>query len=264
MHLCDGSYAQKWGYSDNGRLRAHPRFPGNNTGYCLYFPDLDDPGYAVRATTGACGGGWDAQSTMSPDASVGAGSVGDIGDVVVDDQAYQWVNYEEFGRCFDITNWNVNFAYMIAYPCKQNPIQQVGWNHILYWDADDTRQLYARTGNNGTPYTSLPANAPRYCVEAPAPSASQPYYVQMRTCSTSVTGQQWTITRDTGFYGTSYLVIDGYGRCMAAVNGHPVTSTYVTQFSRIAVETCNGSDRQKWNAPPGQREATVRDTSELP
>jgi hypothetical protein len=252
-------YTQRWGYTDSGFLQVFPRHPGNSTGYCLWVQDIDDPA-VLTATSAACSRGiYDPQSGMRPDPTVGAGSVGDIGDVVVDDQPYQWVNYEEFGRCFDITGWNVNASYMIAYPCKQNPISSVGWNQVLSWNAT-TRQLRVRTGSSGQPYT-VAAGAWK-CLQAPAVGAD-PAYVVMRDCQSGTVGavQSWTVNREAATYAASYTVVDGHGRCLSV---QAATGGGNASWSRIVVETCNGSDRQKWNSPPGEAPAAVRDTRELP
>lgn len=250
-------YTQRWGYTDSGFLQAFPRHPGNSTGYCLYVQDIDDPA-PLLATTAACSAGiYNPQSGMRPDPTVGAGSVGDIGDVVVDAQPYQWVNYEEFGRCFDITGWNVNASYMIAYPCKQNPISSVGWNQVLSWNAT-TRQLSVRTGTNGQPYTS--ATGAWKCLQAPALGAEPPYVV-MRDCQ-SPTGQnqRWTVNRETATYASSYTIVDGFGRCLSV---RPQGGGGHASWSAIVVEACTGADKQKWNSPPGEAPAAVRDTREL-
>lgn len=252
-------YTQRWGYTDSGFLQAFPRHPGNSTGYCLWVQDIDDPA-PLTATSAACSRGiYDPQAGMRPDPTVGAGSVGDIGDVVVDDQPYQWVNYEEFGRCFDITGWDVNASYMIAYPCKQNPISSVGWNQVLSWNAT-TRQLKVRTGSTGQPYTAT--TGAWKCLQAPAVGADPPYVV-MRDCQSGTIGtaQRWTVNRVGSTYAASYTVVDGYGRCLSV---RPATGGGNASWSRIVVETCTGADRQKWNSPPGEAPAAVRDTRELP
>jgi hypothetical protein len=39
------------------------------------------------------------------------------------------VNYQQFGRCLDVTGQNVSATHLIAYPCKQNPLATaVAWN----------------------------------------------------------------------------------------------------------------------------------------
>ena len=43
----------------------------------------------------------------------------------------QVVNQTYFGRCLDVTNANINYSYMITYPCKQDPsgAGAFDWNH---------------------------------------------------------------------------------------------------------------------------------------
>ena len=65
---------------------------------------------------------------LAPDAAVGAGAAGA--------SSGQLVNFNQFGRCLDVTNQDVTSAYLIAWPCKQAPDPtNVAWNQR--WVASD-------------------------------------------------------------------------------------------------------------------------------
>ena len=259
MAPCQADFKpQQWGQTSEFGFGVHPRHPGNSTRYCLLVGNNNAPG-AATATTGACSMGlYNTRSGMRPDASVGAGSAGDIGDTVSPNTGYQWVNYDEFGRCYDLPNWNGNTDQMTVSPCKQSPIRSTDWNQVLHYEPA-TRQMWVRTGPTGQTY--LETTGPLRCLEAPPVSATQGY-TRMRACqSPAGPVQQWTVNRDTGVYAASYTIVDGVGRCLS-LDQRPDVGIR-PQWSEIIVEACDGSDKQKWNAPPGERPASVRDTREL-
>ena len=70
----------------------------------------------------------------------------------------------------------------------------------------------------------------------------------LTVCDTANPRHTWSVNRATGVYATAYTVVDGYGRCMSL--GAPgATSGALAEWSTIVAETCDGSTRQKWNAP---------------
>ena len=256
LQVCGTGFEQKWGYSDSGRFRA--RLDGlSYNSYCPIVTTDNTPGSFLDASTAACGGAT-RQTQWRPESRAGAGSVGDVTGSFAN-TPFQWVNYFEFGRCFDISNWNTGSASMIAYPCKQDPISAVGWNQTLVWD-DVTGQLFTRTSSAGNTYAhSVSVNGPKYCVQAPAANRG---YVTMVLCATSgiPANQKWVVNRDVGDYSGSYTMVDSAGRCLAV--GAPNPAVYLA-WSSIVSETCDGSGRQKWNAPPNGAPSIIRDTREL-
>ncbi|MFC3687371.1 RICIN domain-containing protein [Aquipuribacter hungaricus] len=254
LQVCGAGFEQKWGYDDNGRFRARL----NGTAYTSFCPVISQDntsGSNLDASTAACNGSV-RQTKWRPDASVGSGSVGNVTGTAADTQL-QWVNYDEFGRCFDVSNWDVAVVSMIAYPCKQDPTSAVGWNQTLVWNGT-TKQLYTRQGSTGQTFNA--ATGPRYCVRAPSTNFG---YVTLRVCSTgSIPANEiWQVNRKIeGNYADSYTVVDRFGRCMAV--GPPNAAVY-TAWSSIVSATCDGSGRQKWNAPPLDGASTVRDTREV-
>ena len=57
-------------------------------------------------------------------------------------------------------------------------------------------------------------------------------------------------------YATSYTIVDTYGRCLS--NG-PFSGSY----SSVITNTCDGSDGQKWNAPPAFGTANLASVVEV-
>lgn len=261
LRTCGNGFDQKWGYNDGAQFQG--RLAGNDTSrHCLNVVTDNTPGSFVNANSGSCGAGYNRRSTWRPEARVGAGSVGDLEGNFVN-TPFQWVNFFEFGRCFDISNWNVNYQSMIAFPCKQDPVSAVGWNETLLWD-DITKQLYTRTTTSNRSYQqAVAAGGPKYCVQAPASNGG---FVLMKPCATGSipNNQKWTVNRDIGDYSGSYTIVDANNRCMSV--GPPNTAapdTSIHQWSSIISETCDGSGRQKWNAPPDGGPSVTRDTREL-
>lgn len=243
--------AQKFGYDDNGHLTVRPGGSGS-TRFCPTQTTNNQTGVALTATSGACGQGQTSQYSWQPEAKVGAGSVGNSGDNVSDvaDKDLQWVNYGEFGRCFDVTDQNLSREFMIAYPCKQDPYGAVSWNQRLLWDSK-TQQLKS----NGR------------CLTTTKDSITTPHgsdrYLQMKSCSNTNANQKWAMNRlVAGDYAPSYTVVDTHGRCMGLRNG-PTGGTGALQWSGVIAEDCDGSGAQKWNAPPDPVKSTVRDQIEI-
>lgn len=270
LQVCDtGAYTQKWGFTDNAAFAARLRNtnPSSNTPqYCIYLPNDNTAGSTVRAGTGNPGcssgsGNYNRIRTWRPDARVGAGKAGYITGNV-SGQQFQWVNFFEFGRCFDVTNWDPNYTFMIAFPCKQDVSGYVGWNQTLEWN-DVSGHLFTYSGNTGWTFPfsrDAPQNRPQRCLTAPVTNGGR---VLLQPCSVSEPRHSWEVYRERATYADSYTIEDSNGRCLSI--GLPGTTTGdLAQWSTIVTETCNGSARQKWNAPPDAAPTALRDTQELP
>lgn len=216
---CDGRNAQKWSYNA-----------------VMSFQGLKDDGSALadECTSGAspstngttlvvvpCA----SKQAWVPDKTVGAGAAGPA--------TQQVVNYDQFGRCLDVTGANVNATWMIAYPCKQDPSSPVHWNQRWAWDGAGTRQVQT------TPSTTA------YCLTS---TGTEGGLVTTKVCSSARTDQQWTVNADTGNRSTSYTIVDPSGRCLDLGPGQGSGS--VSAWSSIVTNTCAGTYSQKWNAPP--------------
>jgi Tfp pilus assembly protein PilX len=268
MKACNiGDYTQKWGV--NGSDPIH--FFGHLTAaygksWCLGPVSPGTTGGVLAADSGTCG---TANRGAYPAAAVGAGAAGTTTKTVpeVDGVALQWVNYQEFGRCIDITGWSLTAASHIIYPCKQDPMAgsvaaaSPGWNEVFTWNSS-TRYFYANAaGSTGVP--SDPSN-PAYCMKSPNTNGG--YVGFSNKCSTITASTSaaytWTMNRDTGVSATSYTIVDSYGRCLSNGPKNPSLGA-ASSYSSVITTTCNGSTGQKWNAPASLGSATLGNTLEI-
>ncbi len=238
----------KFGYNDNGHFFVRP--VGSTTTYCPGQATNNAAPGSLTVTNAICGTGQNSQNSWQPSATVGAGSVGNKGDNVsdVDGIAMQWVNYQYFGECFDATNQSVTFAFNILYPCKQDPNATPAWNEVFTWKSS-TQQM---TVNNGS----------TYCVTDVATNAAAPRYVGFSSCGSSNNAQKWVVNRlIPGNYTDSYTIKNvNSGLCLSAVPGSGINEN---QWPHVVTEACDGSGKQKWNAPPDPSKSTQRDTVEI-
>jgi hypothetical protein len=187
--------------------------------------------------------------SFSPDPAVGPGAASV--------NTRQIVNYLEFGRCFDVTDEDVNKLFMISYPCKQDPPAGAGlkWNHKWFYEEPlvgtvAPKQLIYINSSGGT----------QYCLKAPS-GQSNPgatgvgtgfYPTLTTTCNLASPDQQWTRSTATGDKTTSWTIRDSSGRCVSAAGGE-----YGGNWTSLIVAACDGSTAQKWNAPAENVEAEV-------
>ena len=192
-------------------------------------------------------------SNFSPTAAVGAGAA--------QHSSNQLVNYKEFGRCADVTGGDENATFMISYPCKQDPTgtgAYIEWNHKLYYTEATTaagvvQSITMQVGNNMSA-------ANKRCLVAPAETDASKYPVIKPCASTGTPNRQsWTRINNTGDYAGSYLVLDVYGRCLTANPG----DLHDSNWSKLTMNTCDGSLAQKWNAPPIFNDATFGSFREI-
>jgi hypothetical protein len=228
-----GVWTQLWAYDDAGDFRGVNSSKTSLSDQCISSGGTYAAG--AQLTVQTCG--W---FTWTPEATVGAGAAGSL--------TQQLVNYGEYGRCLDVTEWNLNAAWLIDYPCKQDPTSAVGWNQRWVWDSAGTRQIV--TNSSSGPY----------CLTTPAAAGG---YVLVRPCDSTRTDQRWTMYSATGVRSTAYTVVDSNGRCLSLGPPGPATN-YLSAWSSITADACAGSFRQKWNSPPvpfggnlsGERETT--------
>jgi len=232
------------------------RFEGTDdrtstSGWC--FTSLSDPSAATAGSQvvprQACSGGYDWIHTFSPEPQVGAGAAGEsIGNLV---------NYHYFGRCLDVTNQSVDWTWLIGYPCKQKPDPS-----LLTWN-----QVFNYNGATQQYYTNSPSG--QYCLQSE--DTSNPPVVGTRVltkpCTTGERYQKWTRTGDTGVYASSYNVVNDGGLCLSlTVPGPPEVdpNSYYSQWGYVVVETCDGTTKQKWNAPAQLLPGGLQNTFEKP
>lgn len=225
---------QQWSLDDSSNFRGTPDGVGLEN---LCF-NLATPG-ALGSTLvlGGCGGPAN-QRIFRPQTGVGAGMASVL--------TGQLVNFKQFSRCLDVTNFDTGFSYMIVWFCKQSPDGVPPWN-----------QKWALP-----PVTTTAANAKAerirvnagYCLRSPGTAATN-LYVTMSACSAAgpLTDDslEWTMYGDTGNYATSYRIMDSSGLCLTPTDllvANPDTHSDGTAKAKVAA--CNNSELQKWNAPP--------------
>ncbi|TAK69552.1 MAG: hypothetical protein EPO13_06675 [Actinomycetota bacterium] len=240
--VTDGRY--QWSFNDVAQFRAENAARTGLSNYCIDEQTENSAGSPLVMSQ-VCGATYNRKNTWKPEAKVGTAAAGN--------GTHQLVNYQEFGRCFDVTNQSTSSQFMIVWPCKQDPTPgaQVTWNQYLTWPS---------TGSSGPMYVTL--SGTNYCVQTSTNAAN--YFVTTPTCNGQAS-QQWTKNGDTGNYATSYTIVDSNGRCLGTgPSGYPAYTTNISlsQWSTVRVGTCDGSLAQKWNAPPNLVDAANRNTRE--
>ncbi len=240
---------QLWSWQGGAVWEGESTAINGYSGYCLYSGVTSgDPLGRTLSAAKQCASNqpW---GSFNPDPRVGAGAASY--------SSKQIVNYLEFGRCFDVTDTDVNKAFMIVYPCKQDPSggSQLPWNHKWYYAEPATgvasagpQQIYVLQNNS---------TSAKYCLQSPASGVS-PAYPTLVTCNSTAANQKWTRYNDTGSYASSYTFVDYLGRCVA------LGDKYSSSWSKLIVATCTGGPEQKWNAPANSANAAVDNVRELP
>jgi hypothetical protein len=246
---------QQWSLNDSSNFEGTAN-GSSLDGFCFNAQSPGSVGSFLvlgSAGNGTCHGGYDARQSFLPEATVGAGAAGATNS--------QLVNLSQFGRCLDVTEQNVAYPYLTAWPCTQAPDPaNVTWSQKWV-----TPTIAAGNSSATGRITTNPGSL--YCLESPGSTAAG-QYPKLVGCPGGTTPQNltWTIYSDTGTYATSYRIVDGYGYCLAPTDPtatpadlHPNGQ----QVSKLVVTTCGGSALQKWNAPPDAMAALpLRDIGE--
>ncbi|GAA4967477.1 hypothetical protein GCM10023225_07580 [Kineococcus glutinatus] len=250
-------YKQQWSYEGGARFRDQV-YSDNGTAnssnygnYCLAAATTTVSameGSKLRA--GSCTSNTE-YGSFSPEPKVGAGAASY--------DTNQIVNYLEFGRCMDVTNGSISFAYMIVYPCKQDPSggTKLNWNHKWYY----TEATASQPTTAAQQISVKVNNSTKYCLRAPTSTTTNGYVTFTSSCSATDDRQKFyrTYTVD-GDYAASYTFKDHYGRCLSI--GPKAQPSGTAQWSTIIAAACTGGTEQKWNAPPAVQESTITDTRE--
>lgn len=230
-----GQQVQEWSFNDNGHF-ASAANDGNVTNSCIQ-PASSAVG--AQLTFFSCQGSTDAVEAFDPDPSVGAGKAGGNTTGIVGSPTNQYVNFEQFGRCLDVTSQDVNQPFLIAYPCKQAPDStKLTWNQVWRFEvlSGSVGRMYTLNRND--------VNQP-YCLTA----AASGEFITATPCTNPLAlNQQFTATGLVpGSPQTSYnLVSKSRNQCMS------LGSKTATNFgsSKVILEPCSGALVQRWNAPP--------------
>lgn len=247
------AYSQQWSFNDNGGFTASVStsavtgsfaLPGYSNGLCM---SAASQSAGQQLTLADCNSGNTASTSQAwlPAPTVGDGAAA----------APQLVNYQQFGRCLDITGQDVNANPLIAYPCKQNPLAAaVAWN-----------QKFAYSSTTG--WLTTTTNGMQYCLYSPNTEGG---YVRLTPCLlAAVNGIRaaqlvWTAPGNTSAtpYSQRYTFVDSSmdtTRCLS-ISAPPAGNSSNWWF--ITVTTCNGSTAQKWNADPNLGVPALQNTVE--
>jgi len=219
-------------------LGQRQNITGGTSNYCLSPPTGGNitGGFLIARHNGC-------SSNLLPTPEVGPGAAGYA--------TQQIVNFRQFGRCADVTNENITFSYMIVYPCKQDPRgtgQGILWNHK--WAYQEPAGLAGYASNQEISVLHKDDLGQRRCLTT-QPNTSSNRYVVFQTC-TGDARQKWNRVAQSESYEASWLFIDTYGRCLNAATA----DLHVNAFAKMTTVACDGTEEQKWNAPPNSSSAT--------
>lgn len=245
---------QQWSINDSANIEGTTDGRTLN-GYCFNVQNQNTPGsYVILANGSGCRRGYDNIQTFSPEAAVGAGAAGPA--------VGQLVNFKQFGRCLDVTEQNVNYSYLISWPCKQAPDPA----NVL-WNQKWALPAFASGASSGTGRITTNAPSGLHCLDSPLSTALGTYVV-VNQCPGSGTppDMRWTVYGDTGEYETAYRIIDNNGYCLQPTDPAATPPDFYPngqKISKLVVATCSASTLQKWNAPPNILQSTpLKDIAE--
>jgi hypothetical protein len=224
--------------------------------YCWSITNPDTAGSLVTLNNTSGGNGHSACNTAypnnfqtwNPSSEVGSGGAGlPIPTAQLygyNVHALQLVNFEEFGRCLDVTYSDVTKPFEVVFQCKQSPTFDLtnNWNQSWVTPVD---------GTIGPIWTySVPKSA-FYCLVMP-PVGPSPMLITVRACNSAApTADEmwWSRGASTNSPAKNYR-IEGIGAwanyCLAALDDQPAWQ----QADKAGMLSCNGDKIQKWNAVP--------------
>jgi len=245
------TFSQQWSFNDSGAFQASQSdsaTSGTLPNLCLTVT-AQTPG--TQVTLASCDNGLQSQAqAWLPAPSVGNGAAA----------APQLVNFQQFGRCLDVTNQDVTKDHMIMFPCKQNPLRsQVTWNQKFTYDPSTGWLSTIPNAGNGVKWCLVSPNTENGWVRMT--QCAQPGYV------TGVTARQltWTEFDGAATVPTSkrYTIVDSSTdatRCLSILT--PPANDADWFYASVA--TCNGGTAQKWNADPALGLSARQNTTETP
>jgi hypothetical protein len=229
---------QQWSTNDSQNLEGSDA-DGDLNNKCLNVKNPNIDGSLV--VIGACGGPYNNAHTFSLEPTVGAGQASAA--------TGQVVNFSQFGRCMDVTEFKVDYGYLIVWPCKQSPnLSQLKWNQKF------TLPVIAAgaVSGEGSIVTMEEKNnrITAHCLDSPGVVA---LYPTMKPCPNPLTpSYKWKRYGNTGIYATSYTLVDFNGNCLTPTDPTVTNPDFYPKglnISKLTLAKCDGSTLQKWNAP---------------
>lgn len=285
--LGDTPWNQMWSSDDNAALEGATNSTpaqwkqqdhGGWNGLCL---DVASQASGVPVTLQGCQGGiQNNRQTWVPSPDAGSGMAGAGQE--------QMVNFQQFGRCMDVTNQRLTGSswsdletsqggnlYMIAYSCKQSPSGVVTWNQtfrmvdigpaagggeLVQWQTTQDNTNYYCLASPGKTYSDTQPDGAHdtwvTVTPCPANPAANNATVWTRYDGTDANGDPWPM-------GTKYTVQDYQGHCLSLSDRS--TDAYIGQYSKVVVTPCdpNNPKVQMWNALPDVQPPALRDLTEI-
>jgi hypothetical protein len=242
---------QIWSWNDNAQWQGQKQdISAGVSGGCLVIGAADGGGTRYLRVNGCSG-------SLDPDPAVGAGAAGYA--------TRQIVNYKEFGRCADVTNREINYDYMIVYPCKQDAsgAGAFSWNHKWFYTEPPVRAAPTAAQPNppypfttGEVYVNDGGGAKKCLVARGQTDANRD--VEFASC-TNGNNQIWTRFMESSSQNDRYTFKDYWGRCLTA----ETAGAHGGLYSIMRMAACDGSAAQKWNAPATLTESVVGGFKEL-
>jgi hypothetical protein len=255
---------QQWSLNDRGNFEGWNGTNPNSTCFHLTAPGVAGSQVVLHATAAdpagvsqqdaACGGDYTTSRTFTPDAEVGTGRAGAA--------TGQLVNFDQFGRCLDVTADNVGADHLVIWPCKQKPSGTIQWNQVFTLPAFTG----TATSANGRIVTKTP-DGQEYCLLSPGSTSG---YVKVQLCSAAPAAAiQWTRQGATGVFATAYRIESTYGAptgvtyCLTPTDRTATAPDLWQQgASKSVLRVCDSSAAQKWNALPTILSSALTDVSE--
>jgi hypothetical protein len=240
---------QQWQYEVNQQTYYSTTNGSTSNGYCLSMmtPGLSGSPIVLKNGSGICGTAGNIGRAFVPDPFVGPGGAG-VG-------SGQLVNFQEVGRCLDLTNedpkgvWFTSRSLspaLITYPCKQTFTGSVYWNHK--WTGPVIPAgTYKATGTISTIPTNGSYINQVWCMKSPGSNGG---YVWVALCSSGGANLQWTVYDAAPLASEAYQIMDSYGNCLEAAGTLGAAYLY-SGYSEVITTACDGSGIQKWNKPRG-------------
>ncbi len=229
---------QQWSYTGSGHIRATSDSVHQDG------PCWKTVGGYLQLDNAACNSSYTATTTYIPHPEAGAGRAGE--------SAAQLVNFKEFGRCLDMTNHDKDANWIILWTCKQ-------------LEVETNQKWYFANGKiwGGEAGAS-------YCLQPNATGVKSGAWLVLRNPCTAT--KSWVFNRDApSDYSKKWTVVYGdTNLCMSIASSPAATSPWknssydvsLLPWSIATLETCDGTAKQKWNAPPDTGVAAVNNTYE--
>jgi hypothetical protein len=255
-----GAIRQQWSFNTaSGFFGTTDGKVINN--FCWSIKDPDTAGSLVTLNDTSGGNGHSACSTnypnnfqtWNPSPAVGPGGAGLPIPVAqmygYNVHASQLVNFEEFGRCLDVTYSDVTKPFEVVFQCKQSPTfdATTNWNQAWVTPLD---------GTTGPIFTYSVPKDDFYCLSMPAVGSS-PMLITVKQCSPTAPSadEMWWSRGASTTSQTQNYRIEGLGSwanlCLAALVDQPAWQ----QADKAGMLACNGDRIQKWNAVPSSSPA---------